>query len=151
MADKLVNGPSTDGGKARIPALKTKSRDERDVMIRDNTAKGKLLYQAFFPVSDKGNPVATAPDYPPPACEFEEVTDMQIHRTILKLSPYKAPGPSGIPNAVLTNCRELLVPYLGPIYHATFKLVTYPSDWKVSSTITLRKPGKPNYSLTKVY
>ena len=69
----------------------------------------------------------------------------------MKLRPYKAPGPSGIPNAILTHCRELLVPHLGPIYRATFTLATYPAEWKTTATIALRKPGKPDYSLAKVY
>ena len=76
---------------------------------------------------------------------------MQIHKAILKLSPHKAPGPSRIPNAVITHCCEILVPYLGPIYHATFKLGVYPSAWKTTSTIVLRKPGKPDYMLAKAY
>ena len=88
---------------------------------------------------------------PPPAFEFKEVTDAQIHKAIQKLCPYKTPGPSGILNAVITHCRELLVPHLGPIYQATFTLQAYPTEWKTTSTIVLHKPGKPDYTLAKAY
>jgi hypothetical protein len=45
----------------------------------------------------------------------------------------------------------LLVPFLGPIFRATFTLKIYPEQWKKSSTIVLRKPGRPDYSLPKAY
>ncbi|KAF8580749.1 hypothetical protein K439DRAFT_1264349, partial [Ramaria rubella] len=68
--------------------------------------------------------------YPPPALEFHPVTDTQIERAIKRLSPFKAPGPNGIPNSVLIQCSDLIIPFLGPIFRSTFKLTTYPSSWK---------------------
>ncbi|KAJ8584195.1 hypothetical protein M405DRAFT_697022, partial [Rhizopogon salebrosus TDB-379] len=75
--------------------------------------------------------------YNPPICEFAPITDKQIARAIAKLSPYKAPGPNGISNSVFTHCADLLIPYMGPIFRATFTLDIYPEDWKHSSTIVL--------------
>ncbi|KAA1478292.1 hypothetical protein DENSPDRAFT_748331, partial [Dentipellis sp. KUC8613] len=68
-----------------------------------------------------------------------------------KLSPYKAAGDDGIPNAVYKECSDDLVPYLGPLYRATFALNLYPSEWKDSTTVVLRKPGKSDYSLPGAY
>lgn len=99
-ADKLVNGPSTDGGKVRIPALKTKDGDGSTRVVRDNAQKSMLLYQTFFPPPNSSTSTETDPEFPLPAFKFEEITDAQIHRAIIRLKPYKAPGPSGIPNAV---------------------------------------------------
>lgn len=88
---------------------------------------------------------------PPPAFDFTEITDTQIENVIRKLSPYKAPGISGIPNAVLTHCCDMLTPRLGHIYRATFKVGIYPSSWKTSSTIVLHNLGKPDYTVAKAY
>lgn len=114
-ANNLVTGPPTDGSKARVPDLQTKDANGLPRMVRDNAEKGKLLYRAFFPPPGTANTQPQEPNYPPPAFEFREVSDEQIHRAIAKLSLYKAPGPSGIPNAVITNCWDILAPFLGPI------------------------------------
>jgi hypothetical protein len=90
-------------------------------------------------------------EYPPPVCEFELITDPQIHRAIKKLSPLKAPGLNGICNIVFMRCADQLVPFMGPIFRATFTLEVYPNEWKRSSTIVLRKPGRPDYSAPKAY
>ncbi|KAH7917087.1 hypothetical protein BV22DRAFT_987010, partial [Leucogyrophana mollusca] len=71
------------------------------------------------------------------ACEFQEITDQQIARAIRKLSPYKAPGPNGISNSVYTHCASQLIPFMGPIFRATFTLEVYPEEWKQSNTIVL--------------
>ena len=150
-AGNLASGPSTDGGKVHIPALQSIGSDGSPMLVRDNATKGELLHKSFFPPSGGGNPTTASPNYPHPAFKYEEITDIQIHRVILKLKPYEAPGPSRIPNAVLLYSRELLVPFLGPIYRTTFNLDAYPSAWKTSLTIALQKPGKPDYALAKAY
>jgi len=66
---------------------------------------------------------------------------------IKRLGPYKAPGPDGIPNAMLIWNADLIVPYLGPLYRVTFKLGIYPDNWRESTMVVLRKPGKSDYSL----
>ncbi|KAA1477139.1 hypothetical protein DENSPDRAFT_754134, partial [Dentipellis sp. KUC8613] len=72
-----------------------------------------------------------------PAFKFELVTDAQIQRAINKLLPYKAAGDDGIPNAVYKECSDELIPYLGPLYRATFALNIYPPEWKDSTTVVL--------------
>jgi ribonuclease HI len=51
----------------------------------------------------------------------------------------------------LKECTELLIPFLGPIFRATFTLKAYPTCWKVSTTVVLQKPGKPDYTIPKAY
>jgi len=67
------------------------------------------------------------------------------------LQPYKAPGLSDVANVVLIKCADQLVPYLGPIYRATFRLHIYPDTWKEFVTVVLRKPGKTDYTIPNVY
>jgi len=90
-------------------------------------------------------------NYPPPCSAFQNVTDAQIHRAIKRLKPYKATSPDQHSNSLYIQCRELLVPHLGPYYHATIELKYYPKAWKTSTTPILRKPNKPDYSLPKAY
>jgi hypothetical protein len=119
--------------------------------VRDNKEKSRLLYNSFFPTPSALAEPEQGSRYLWPKFQIEEVTDSQIHWAIWKLSPYKAPGPSGISNAILTHCWDDLVPHLGHIYCATFELETYPMEWQRSATIALRKPSKPDYGLAKGY
>ena len=48
------------------------------------------------------NPVQLAANYPTPKFKFRPITDTEIQNVIMKLGPYKAPGPDGIPNVMLT-------------------------------------------------
>ncbi|KAF8152973.1 hypothetical protein B0H34DRAFT_638985, partial [Crassisporium funariophilum] len=68
-----------------------------------------------------------------------------------KMKPYKATRAGTASNAVFTNAREQLVPFLGPLYRAADTLQTYPDAWKVTETPILRKPGKPNYAVPGAY
>lgn len=149
--NKFVARPATDGGRARIPALKIKDDAGTVREVRDNAGKSEALFNTFFTSASETIGSGTEPNYPPPICEFSNITDPQIHRAIKKLSQYKAPGPNNVSNAILTHCRELLVPHLGPIFRATFTLKTYPTKWKTSATIVLRKPNKPDYTVAKAY
>jgi hypothetical protein len=90
-------------------------------------------------------------EYPPPKVSFKNMTDDQIHCAIRKLKLYSAPGPNGISNSVFTHCTDILVPWLGALYRATFCLWYYPKRWQEYITIVLCKPGKPNYSNPKAY
>ena len=72
-------------------------------------------------------------------------------RAIVNLSGYKAPGPDGICNIVFKECADILVPYLLHLFNAVFSHRSYYQPWRCFTTIVLRKPGKPNYSIPKAY
>jgi hypothetical protein len=67
------------------------------------------------------------------------------------IKPYKAPGPDGIPNIVLSKCADLIVDRLFHIYKAMLERKLFYKPWKVSTTVVLRKPGKPRYNVPKAY
>ena len=67
------------------------------------------------------------------------------------MKPYKASRSDSAPNSVFTHNREILTPFLGPIYCATDTLKFYLDDWKTTETPILRKPGKPNYTTPGAY
>jgi hypothetical protein len=109
-----------------------------------------MLVKTFFPP----RPPNDAPlqyVYPKPACKFDPITKDQIGRQLARLKPYKAPGPDGIPNIVLTKCTDILIDRLLPIYKAMTKKALYFTPWKLSTTVVLRKPSKPRYDTPKAY
>ena len=139
VVNKFVSAAPLDGDSTRIPTLKVKNPDRSIREIADNEGKSKALYDSFFypPLENPGiDPDVT---YPPPKFRFRRISDEQIHRAIKKLKPYKALGPDGISNSVFTHCANLLVPWLGKLFRATFHLRYYPDTWKIYDTMVIRK------------
>ena len=48
-ANRLISGPSTDGGSTRIPALTTTSNAGHTSRVTSNEHKSSLLFKVFFP------------------------------------------------------------------------------------------------------
>jgi len=82
---------------------------------------------------------------------FSLITNEQIHRAIARLGLFKAPSLARIPNVMLIRCTDLLVPCLGALYQETFKLNIYPTGWRDSVMVILRKPGKADYTVPNVH
>jgi Endonuclease-reverse transcriptase len=66
-ANHLVSGPSSDGGRVRIQALRKKEADGSFTEIRENAEKSKLLYECFFPPPNQRSAAPLDPAYPPPS------------------------------------------------------------------------------------
>lgn len=145
---KYTKAGSLDGSWAHIPPLQ---RHLGQSTVQDNKAKGELLYKMFFP---KPPPKLMVPNdglQRREAFPFTHITDKQIREGCRCLREFKAARPDGIPNEVYKRCEDLLIPFLGPIFQATFDLGHYPAAWKCSTTVVVRKPGCGDYSLTKSY
>ena len=148
-AHKYTSSPAGDGGKSRILVLKAE-HDGQEVAATSNEEKSKMLAKTFFPPRPSDDmPIQFA--YPKPICDFDPVSREQIRRQLNKLKPYKAPGPDGIPNIVLTKCTNVLVDRLYYIYKAILELGVYYEPWRTSTTVVLCKPGKPRYDTLKAY
>jgi hypothetical protein len=146
----VVTGTGTDGGRTRLPPLKTTNGD----LARADEEKARALHTEFFPpppppLPEQDRPVP--PDFPPEVEDAHMITESQVRCAINKLDCWKAVMAKDIPNAVLQWCEDLLVPYLLPLYRASLRLSHYPSIWKIYETIVLRKPEHPDYSLPKAY
>ncbi|EPS92588.1 hypothetical protein FOMPIDRAFT_1137584, partial [Fomitopsis schrenkii] len=118
---------------------------------RQSEEKSKIFYDTFFPAPPPTAVRRLNGTYPDDAFEFANVSDAQILDACKRLKEFKAAGPDGIPNEVLKRCADILLPFLGRLYRATFDLKYYPSAWKESVTVVLRKPGRADYSLAKSY
>jgi ribonuclease HI len=147
---RLLAAPASDGGSSKIPPLKYKVGNV-DQIARTNEEKGHILARGFFPPKPHPEPPVTAPTYPPQCSKTSQITKEAIQRQLRKIKPYKAPGPDGIPNIVLTKCADLLTDRLHHIFVAIYNKRIYYAPWKAFNTIVLRKPGKPSYEVAKAY
>ncbi|KAJ8585798.1 hypothetical protein M405DRAFT_706863, partial [Rhizopogon salebrosus TDB-379] len=116
-----------------------------------NEEKSATLANAFFPPPPTFSSVPDGFEYPAPVPTPQPITEDQLKRSIMKLSPYKAPGPDGICNIVFKRCTNLLLPHLLQLFRAVFMLKTYYAPWRDFTTVVLRKPGKPDYTVAKAY
>ena len=148
---RFTTAPASDGGRTRIPALRTKDEDGKEIEVQKNEEKSRLLHKAFFYEAPENHGVDPNYEYPAPAFKYEEIKNEEIRDSIKNLSLYKAPGLNKISNSVLTHCANQLIPYLGPIYRASVKLKYYPERWKRFTTVVLRKGGKPDYTVPGAY
>ena len=89
--------------------------------------------------------------YPTDMPNLPSITRSQIHWHAAKLSLYKAPGPDGIPNIILTRCIDTILEHVYYIYRAVFDIGVYYDPWKHWNTIVLRKLGKVCYDTAKSY
>jgi ribonuclease HI len=132
---------------AQTPPLKTADGE----LATDPQQKAHALQQAFFPkppeadLSDLHGYKYLAP------IEFPPITEQEIARAIKRAAPRKAPGTDGIPSLILQRVAPELVPILHVIYNACLNLGHYPTHFKSSITVVLRKPGKDDYTMAKSY
>ncbi|KAJ6532304.1 hypothetical protein DFH09DRAFT_806972, partial [Mycena vulgaris] len=111
--------------------------------------KAALFHSKFFP---------PAPDIPPPPQDVlpaphppPTFTIDHILKAIAKISPWKAPGPTGIPNIAISSARATIAPILHTILLAGLRLSYFPDSWRIFITATIRKLGKSNYTVPGAY
>ena len=102
IANKYMLNPAGDRGKSHILTHKTKDSEGNKISASSNEDKSEIFANALFPPPPPCSAVPQGFNYPEPATTWTDIMDEQLHRTITKLSPYKAPGPDGIANASAT-------------------------------------------------
>ena len=73
---------------------------------------------------------------------FQPVTTHEIHSAIQSSSPWKAPGIDKVTYIYLQQCEDLLLPYLTPLFNASFRLGFIPPYWKTANVVAVPKPGR---------
>ena len=149
-ANKYVTNEPTDYSNPRIPTLKT-ILNGLPSTATTNADKVKALSSSFFPPPPVNSLVPANYEYPPPLPSIKFFNRRQIKDTVHRLKPYKTPGPDGIPNIILIKSINTLLDHLYYIYRAIFELEVYHNHWLTSTTLVLRKPGKPTYDVAKAY
>ncbi len=151
-AQKYLSSPTNDGGKTRIPDLSYAEEDTHR-KASTNGDKSSSLAKAFFPPKpDAQHHTSSLESQPkPPVCKMDPISSDQIRRHLEHLRPYKAPGPNGIPNIVLTKCADILRDRLQYIFAAMIDKGLSYEPWKNFTTIVIRKPSKSKYTVPKAY
>ncbi|KAF8998372.1 hypothetical protein BDQ17DRAFT_1173799, partial [Cyathus striatus] len=111
-----------------------------------NSEKSKLLYSTFFPPQHASAAVHGNTENPPSAWQFTNISDDVVAWAIDRINPDKATHSDSAPDHVIKECKDILTPYLGSLFQATFTFECYPEDWACMETLVLCKPGKPDYS-----
>lgn len=88
--------------------------------------------------------------YPRPY-ETPPITLDEVRTAISNVKPNKAPGPDGIPNLVLQRLLPLIEHYLVNLFNACLQCHYCPDHFRQSTTVVIRKPGKPDYTDPKAY
>lgn len=152
LANRYLTNPYGDGSTARIPTLVVKSSCGWEQDISTNEEKSKAFLSTFFPPPPAQENAAEDNTAYNSAVEDRGEIDLEtLRRHLEKLSPYKAPGPDGIPNIILMRSSSLIETHLQFIFNGTLDLRAYHPTWKDSVTVVIRKPGKSDYRLTKAY
>ncbi|THU99830.1 hypothetical protein K435DRAFT_658143, partial [Dendrothele bispora CBS 962.96] len=133
------------GGRSRIPGLISKGTSSHETIVEDNQGKERIFREAFFPPPPVESKVPTNVEYPEPKWTFAPPTGRQIYNAIGRMKNGKATRSGTFSNDFLKACRDVIVPYLGVLYRASFELAIYPEEWSLNETIVLRKLGKSDY------
>ena len=149
IANKYILNEPTNYSNARIPSRCTTTNNLPNT-ADDNSSKTTTLAESFFPPPTHSR-VPPNVDYPPPIKGVHFFSRARIHQVIHLLSPYKAPGPDLIPNIVLIKCCDKIIDHLFYIFRAVVELNVYHPRWLESTTLVLRKIGKPSYDVAKAY
>ena len=103
-----------------------------------------------LPLADTSDITATH-TYPEPTPFNPTITKHQLERAIGKLAPDKAPGPDEITNRILKKNFGSLQTHLLALAQACVDTGYFPSTFKKTLTIVLRKPNKPDYTKPNAY
>jgi len=148
---RYMKANPTDYGRQRVPPLKKAD----GTFASTNDQKAEQLANTFFPPERPLGPHEHQfIELDPPtttASKFPSFTPERIVDALTKVNPHKAPGPSGISNAILKQCAQLLAPHLAKIYSAICALKHYPSRFRSIHQIVLPKPGRASYEIPGSY
>jgi hypothetical protein len=124
-----ITGTRLDGGHTRLPALQAAGPDGQAEFVTKNLDKAWVLHMEFFPPPPPAIDHAAMPllpdQYPEDVEPFAEITVEQIWRAIKRMESWKAVMKGDIPHHAIKHCADVLVPYLGEMYCATFRLNHY--------------------------
>ena len=111
--------------------------------------KEALLAEAFFPEPRQHAPPAGP--YPHAVEMSRSCTEDDILQALRTTSGASAPGPDGIPNKLLKAIGSTIAKPLATLTEASWRCGHHPQPFRVSKTIPLKKPKKPDYHAPKAW
>ena len=148
---KYMKANPTNYGRQRIPDLKLLD----GTIASLNKSKAKGLANTFFPPEHPLNwdEHIFKEQNPPKACEskFPVFSPNCIANMLTEINLHKAPGPSGISNAILKKCAIILAPHLSSIYSTICRLKHMLAKlWNIHQVV-LPKPRHASYEIPSSY
>jgi ribonuclease HI len=128
-----------------IPAIETS-----DGLCTEDSGISKELLDQFFSQTAQVEEYAPYTRLPVPL-KWEDVHKEEIHEAILRASPYKAPGPDGLPAVVWKMLWPQLSDHVTALFQASIQCGHFPHPWRSARILPLRKPDKDNYRRAKAY
>jgi ribonuclease HI/endonuclease/exonuclease/phosphatase family metal-dependent hydrolase len=89
--------------------------------------------------------------YPLPVPSNSNITMKQVRRAIDKISAKKAPGPDEIANITLKKTFATASHHLHALVQGSINTSHFPTAFKTTTTVVIRKPGKPDYTKANAY
>ena len=132
---------------SNIPIIKTP-----DGEMTTNSGIASGLMNEFFPdppLREVGTRQTSGPSSP--QLEQVSLTEEEVKRAIFKAKPWKAPGVDGFPAAVWRELWPVLKDHITGLFRRSIDEGRVPKAWKTAKIITLRKPGKTDYTEAKAY
>lgn len=105
-------------------------------------AKAQLLQKRFFSLPPDADLLdIIAANYPTPI-KVDQITITEVHQAIMRPAPFKASGPTLIPNIILQHLAPILSPLLQRIFNSSLELGYCAKLFRNSVTISMQKPHK---------
>ena len=119
--------------------------------VPDPAEKAKLFREIFFPVPPEADLSDIATTEYPEGIPLPPITKKEVVDAINAAASYKAPGPDGLPNRALQVAAPLLADHLTRLFNQSLHLNYWPTSFRESVTVVLRKPDKDDYTVPKAY
>jgi ribonuclease HI len=118
-----------------------------------NDEKAEKFQATFFPLPPPADlsDISDQTRYPEPVHCPSVITMRQLENAINKLAPNKAPGPDEISNRVLKKNFSTIQHHLLALAQASMNTGHFPTPFKTTTTVVLRKPMKPDYTKPNAY
>lgn len=149
---KLAKWARTSAAEPPAPPQFPPLKDRDGTHQSSNDVKADILAKHFFPPA-KAADLSDIADhrYPSELPMLQTVSAEEVIKVLKALPPDKAPGPDGIPNRVLRECRGPLSQPLASLFQECLEMSYHPAPFRHSNTVVLRKPQKPCYDVPKEY
>lgn len=133
-----------------LPALR---RTEGETPTDNPQEKAQILAEKFFPAPPQVDisDIASEAQSRRPLQINQTVTQEEIQGILARIPNNKAPGPDGIPNEVLKTLGPVIDRDLAQAISKVFAEGSLPRSYRESTTVTIRKEGKKDYSLPSSY
>ena len=114
--------------------------------IYDNNKIAELLSKQFSSVfTEKSNPNLSKEDIFPNKLNFElndiELTDEMFLNALNELSPTSAPGPDGMPEILLSKCKDIYAKILHMMWRVSLDCEDTPAQLREPNVVPIYKGG----------